>query len=651
VKVLDANGRAMELRTKLGEGGEGAVWASPASSALAIKTYLKPLPAAKAEKLQAMAGIADATLLAAAAWPTRVVYDTGRVAVGFEMPRLSGQKPLHDIIGTKSRMQAFPYANWQMLVHAAANLALAFSELHARNIVVGDVNSNNVVIGSDARVSFIDCDSFQIRTPQRTFRCEVGVPEYQPPELQAVAFGNVDRLPAHDAFGLAVMIFQLLFVGKHPFMGRLPNPGTLAPTIGENIVKGNYFYDERARKLGLQPPPASLAIDAVTPAVARLFELAFRGGLAERPAATAWTAALGELERSITTCRADAFHRYRSGMSCPWCAIELHAKIAYFAAPTLVSGSGEVDDSIWSTFPNSEVERLWATIAAVEPPNVAFEPVAHVAAVAAPIGERLRRRGIVFSAVLCALIASAIVVAFLPTVHVYAIGDALVTLGYWMLGRPSGGAELAGRRQRLKAASEAFDSARAEWQRLAEAADFQGQVERLAAVRNTLLAQRHAYEVELAMVRRSGEEQAKRRYLDSKFIRDVKIKGVGRHVMARLAAWNIETALDIDPHVYAVAGIGRRKAEALLEWRGLVERQFRFDPRMLDGAVNDVKMRYVQQRKQGRKALLAGEMVLRESGAQVEARAPEVRAKVARERELLSQFEADMKVLPPLVYR
>ena len=641
----------MELRTKLGEGGEGAVWASPLASNLAIKTYIKAMPSGQADKLQAMTGIVDSTLLAAAAWPTRLVYDSRRLPVGFEMPKLSGQKPFHEIIATKSRMKAFPNANWQMLVHAAANLALAFHGLHAKNIIVGDVNSNNVVIQDDARVLFIDCDSFQIRTPNRIFRCEVGVPEYQPPELQNIPFGSVDRLKSHDAFGMAVLIFQLLFLGKHPFMGRLPNPSSAAPTIGENIAQGNYFYDEQARRLGLQPPPASLSMGAVTPTIANLFERAFRGRPADRPGANEWIGALADLERSIVTCKVDTAHRHLAATPCPWCAIELHAHIVYFAAPTLVTPTGDVDDSIWSTFPNSEVERLWKEIAALARPNVAFEPISPARATAAPMSEGLRKRGSIFVGTFCVLVVSAIIIWLMPRIRFYDFYDAIVVVGFWILGRPSGGPELADRKLKLQNAKDAFDQAESDWKKACESNEFQAQREQLSTARSSMVGQRSAYEVEIAKVKRTGEEQAKRRYLDSKFISDAKIKGIGPQLKARLAAWNIETALDVDARVNAVSGIGAQKAFALFAWRTAVEREFRFEPKMIDGLLRDVKTKYVQQRKQGRSALMTGATMLRDTCARVESRAPAIRAKAMQHRSLLNQAEADVRPFTSLVYR
>lgn len=76
------------------------------------------------------------------------------------------------------------------------------------------MNERNLLVSThDATVRIIDCDSFQVRAGSQLFVCEVGVPLYTPPELQGAALG--ERTVVHDLFGLAVVIFQLLFVGGH----------------------------------------------------------------------------------------------------------------------------------------------------------------------------------------------------------------------------------------------------------------------------------------------------------------------------------------------------------------------------------------------------------------------------------------------------
>ena len=116
-------------------------------------------------------------------------------------------------------------------------------------MVVGDVNSNNVVVHRDATTHLIDCDSFQIPGAGGALhRCTVGVAEYQPPEFQGKDLSRLDRLPQHDLFGLAVMIFQLLFVGKHPFAGVLPPTIRATGEIGANVAARRFFYGPEAKR-------------------------------------------------------------------------------------------------------------------------------------------------------------------------------------------------------------------------------------------------------------------------------------------------------------------------------------------------------------------------------------------------------------------
>ncbi|HZO92502.1 MAG TPA: hypothetical protein VFB22_01940 [Candidatus Baltobacteraceae bacterium] len=647
--VLDASGKALDLKKKLGEGGEGAVWASPERSDRAVKTYLRPISTEKSEKLATMVGIADPPLLQIAAWPSGLVYDATRKPVGFEMPKLGTQRALHEIFGTKSRMQIFPEADWRLLVHAAVNVAGAFEFMHRRAIVIGDVNPNNVVIQNDAQIRFIDCDSFQITVGSRTFRCEVGMAEYQPPELQGVALGSVTRTAQHDAFGMAVLIFQLLFLGKHPFMGRLPNPGANPPTIDQNIKLGNYFYDERARQRGLEPPPASLTLAAVTPELARLFERAFRGAPDDRPLAHEWKPALQRLEASVVQCSVNKAHRYRQGINCPWCTIEVQQQIVYFAAPSLMAG-GLVDESIWATFPQAEVDRLWAEIAKVAPPNIAYAATPASFPDGKPIDADLRVKGKQFLLCMCGLAVVAIALAALPRTRVYDWVDLAVALIVWLL-RPRGGAELMARRVRFNETKTAYEQAEDEWRRCAEAQGYATMRQQLAQVKTLLSAQRATYEAEIRRVRETGEAEAKKHYLDSQFIRAAKIKGIGPALTARLAYWNIETALDITDAVYRVQGIGPAKAAALKTWRSQVEQRFRFDRKMIEPMLLDVKRRHVRQRLQGRTELLTGPQMLRGVVDAQEKRAYAARATALQTRALFDQARADMRKMSPLVYR
>ena len=63
---------------------------------------------------------------------------------------------------------------------------------------------------TQALVTLVDSDSFQVTVGDKIYRCTVGKTEYTPPELQGTRFADIDRGADHDPFALAILIFQLL---------------------------------------------------------------------------------------------------------------------------------------------------------------------------------------------------------------------------------------------------------------------------------------------------------------------------------------------------------------------------------------------------------------------------------------------------------
>lgn len=85
---------------------------------------------------------------------------------------------------------------------------------------MGDVNQNSFMVGRDSKVVLIDSDSFQINANGTLHLCEVGVSYFTPPELQTLSsFIGFERTENHDNFGLALLIFHVLFGGRHPYSG------------------------------------------------------------------------------------------------------------------------------------------------------------------------------------------------------------------------------------------------------------------------------------------------------------------------------------------------------------------------------------------------------------------------------------------------
>jgi DNA-binding helix-hairpin-helix protein with protein kinase domain len=621
--LRDAGGTPWHLGQQIGAGGEGTVYLVDDDPALVAKIYAEPPGAEQVAKLDAMIAAGDESVRRVAAWPSAVLYgDDG--AVGFLMPKLASQLPLHELFGPRRRQELFPDAHWTFLVHAALNVARAFEAMHDRDIVVGDVNSNNVVIHRNAKTRFIDCDSFQIRRNGQLFRCTVGVPEYQPPELQAADLGDAERLPQHDRFGLAVMVFQLLFVGKHPFAGILPPHLMGDATIGANVAARHFFYGPDAAAAGLRPPPGSLALTALPDAIEALFHRAFLGEPAGRPTATEWREALRALESTTVACERSRRHRYVRDVACPWCALE-RTGLFYFAPRP--EQAPPVDDTAWERFSDADVERVWREIAAVPPPPPLRDPV----------DPRPRRAASVLGLLAMPLAALA------------------------LARRPELRAMQHERRSQLAALQTAFRARTARFRALAAGTPFADEVARLAAVRDAVLAQRVDRTRELALAHNAQYQRDAATFLAQFPIPRVPqvpgslvtpsgpTTGIENRQMRELAMYGITNAAHVTvPNLRAVPHLRSWRFDVLMEWRRALDAQFAARPvRELDYTVRrTIEVRYARARDQARAELLAGAQRLRRLAADLTAEGDELTAALPGEAAALWRAYDEANVSP-----
>jgi DNA-binding helix-hairpin-helix protein with protein kinase domain len=335
IAMADASGQTVLLEQMIGKGGEGSVFAVHGEPALAAKVYHQtPIPERDFRKLEAMIALRTPDLDKIAAWPQAILYNPHRKEPsGILLPKVVGAHHLHELYGTANRRRYFPEAKWHHLVLAARNVAAAFDSMHEQGIVIGDVNQGNLLVDSQMCVRFIDCDSFQLTCGDEQFLCPVGTPHFTPPEMQGKKLREVPRDANHDRFGLAVLMFHLLFVGRHPFAGRFFGPGEM--TIERAIAEGRFAFSRARSATLMEPPPASLHLDDLPKPLAELFERAFRNdaAAAPRPTAQEWAVELEDLIRRRTVCSFDQAHVYFNNLPhCPWCRIEDEGGPAFFLA-------------------------------------------------------------------------------------------------------------------------------------------------------------------------------------------------------------------------------------------------------------------------------------------------------------------------------
>ena len=357
--VTDMAGTIVPLGEEIGVGGEGRVFAVQGKPKLAAKLYHKgALPDDSALKLRAMVDIGADKLASISAWPHDLLLDSRNKAVrGVLMPRINDARELHELYGTTNRARHYPQAQWGHLVLAARNTAAAFSAMHSRGVIVGDVNQGNLLVDQEMCVRFIDCDSFQIQLRNRTFRCPVGTPHFTPPELQSLKLSEVSRTTDHDRFGLAILIFHLLFVGRHPFAGRYNGPGDM--TIEKAIAERRFAFSKHKEETLVDAPPASLELKDLPPTLGALFEQAFRKNEGEeRPTPEQWATELENLLRLRQQCEIDSAHVYYNAlMACPWCRIEDAGGPSFFLVAVAGMGGGSSSEARLATL-DAQVTRM-----------------------------------------------------------------------------------------------------------------------------------------------------------------------------------------------------------------------------------------------------------------------------------------------------
>ncbi|GJG85952.1 hypothetical protein tb265_11330 [Gemmatimonadetes bacterium T265] len=634
--LVDAAGRPLHLGGEIGRGGEGNVYEIIDAPDCVAKLYHETADAEQSAKLAAMVRGVRPALTEVAAWPTATLHAHARAAgagapvVGLVMPRASGA-PVHRLYSPISRKTEFPHVDWQRLVIVAHNLAAAMAQVHAAGHVIGDVNQGNVLVAREGRVRLIDCDSFQIRDGSRWFPCEVGVGHFTPPELQGKSFVGITRTPNHDAFGLAVLVFHLLFMGRHPFAGRYAGAGDMP--LEQAIAEFRFAFGRNAGTLQMAPPPNALPLASASADVADLFERAFgRDGVRDgaRPTAAEWKTALGALAKDVTTCAVMPGHKYPRGLgACPWCAIANAGGPDFFASVLVgvqhLAGFNAVE--------------VWAAIMGVPAPEaspaipVALTTASAAAQPTAPV-PRWRRAAwrshrFVAAAAGGAFVAGTVGGAGAPADAV-AAGLLLLFFG---LRRGSG---LAGEHERrtreVEAAGARLRSMEERWTR-----EIGGAAGQFGAKRQELDALRSEHQGLDTDKRRARQElDARRRehqlqqYLDGHFIASSGVPGIGAGRAATLASYGIETAADVTyAAVVAVPGFGGKRANDLVAWRRFVERTFLFDP---SKAVDPTELaaleaRFARRRDEIERALAAGPGVLRQLGGA----AAQLRGRLVRE--------------------
>jgi DNA-binding helix-hairpin-helix protein with protein kinase domain len=641
--LVTSHGESVALSRELGKGGEGSVFELSPESKYVAKIYHKLPDKKKQDKLSFMAATSSDKLLKYVAWPHATLKDArGGAIVGYLMPKVSNRAPIQMLYSPAHRRQNYPKAAWDFLLFIARNVAAAFEVLHAEGHVLGDVNQGNIMVGKDSTVIIIDSDSFQVNANGTVHFCEVGVSHFTPPELQGLSsFAGFRRTSNHDNFGLSLLIFHILFGGRHPYAG-VPQRNGVGDALETDIKEFRYAYAKDSRLRGIAPPPRSIPTSILPADIEQMFHIAFteQGGRGLRPTAAQWVVALDRLRSGLKKCATSAMHVYPGHLShCAWCALE-NVGVSYFVD----SGATYVRPAT-----GFELGRFWALVEAIQSPTQIMAPLLSSAGVqakplppeAAETGARSWIRIVAF--LLGLLLVAESLKLLIPALLVVACG--------WQFG---GGGENKERATEHRNRKQARDSAKANFDRLLQQVNtafgpqgFLSKKADLVKLRDEYNSISEAEKRELSQLKNTAHERQRKKFLDQFFIDTASIPNVGAARKAALRSFGIETAADISKHaVMQVRGFGERNTRAMMDWRASCERRFTYNPAMAvtQADMYAIKQKFGSRAAQIEKLLEAGIGELKSYSANVEvgrnAALPSLRAAALQ----LEQAEKDLSV-------
>jgi TonB family protein len=645
-KVYGSEGAALLLANKIGEGGEGSVWSVENNTQVVAKFYKNGLPPGQTRKLDVMCRLKSDSLLKVAAWPTAMLKSSPSAQVeGLLMRRIIGYEAAHLLYSPKSRRTSFPEAQFPFILHTTANIARSFAAVHEAGQVIGDVNHGNLLVAKNATVALIDCDSFQITEGPTTFPCLVGVPEYTPPELQGHSFREIRRTQQHDAFGLAVLTFHMLFLGRDPFAG-IPSNGTSDVSIPDAIREYRFAYLPDHGATHMEPPPSAPRLSDFTPAISELFIRAFtRDGLnGRRPSAHDWIAALETLSKSIKQCAANSSHHfYRNLQFCPWCRVEAIVGVPTFGIKIIV-----VRDEHFN------IAAVWAQIEAIHPaldtqPLPTGKEFLDSCSVDIRIEAVLKRRHAKRVISVAVILLAVIVVAAgqLPAV----LSIVVLMCGLYGMKRLWASSNVISRefKAAYDTALDNYNAATQEWAKTNQApAPFLEKKKALETAKqefNDLPALRARKIAELNGKRWPKQLQY---FLERHRIEDSHIPGIGEGRKTLLRSYNVEDAYDVEYHkLENVKGFGPAMRAVLLDWRKGLEREFQFDPNQ---PVDAIDLQRLEQEFNHKKAdlirsLTSGPQELQRSLLLWQVQRSQIRTKLQDSAQHLAQAQVNMNAL------
>ena len=570
-RKIAINNRPFKLKNLIGRGGEGVVYSLDGDSEHAVKIYTTPELDQKCSKITAMVHHGFSLESSLAAFPISIVRGEHSEFLGFTMKLINDHKPIHELYSPGSRKKIFPHADYRFIVRTSANFAKAVASVHQAGCVIGDINHSGILVSQKGTVSLIDADSFQFSDSGRDFLCQVGVPEYTPPELQNIKLSTVLRNTNHDAFGLAVIIFQLLFMGRHPFVGRV-RKGEIPP-LAENIKNFRYVYDED-KDVGMDQPPGTPSLTQFSRPLASLFRSAFSETSPQcRPSAHEWAIALTSFENSLVQCKNNPIHYVPRGTSCcAWCEMEVATNtLLFLPSNTYFANISEQHESNFNiTFICAELEQVSILFK-----NLPLPPLTKIESQPSAQAKDASKPSYTLKMFSFLMIIFSIYIFFVSTKNIL-ISLMIACVGIFI----NSSNNQPDRNKFLNVyltSDKEYNTALNIWRNTI--GFYEGQ-KIMQSINSNIVAYKNLPNEEATLTQEYMDMRKEKQLLNflSNFsLKSAKIYGIGLSRLTTLASYGIDTAADISwERVLGVPGFGPINSKGLLEWKASLEKRFRF---------------------------------------------------------------------------
>lgn len=259
--VKDKNGKSVKvyLDKQLGKGGEGTVYETDRPDIVAKilnNDVGNNRTVNKRNKIELMQSKNFRNPFVA--WPISAIYDKSGTFLGFLMPKVAGKNIKHTYNKTHPEVSLINMTRTQ-IVSLIVKILEIFVYLHDRNIIVGDIREENIVIKPDGKGGFdpyfVDCDSYQIYPYPATKVTD----DFVPPELLGTdaSYKNY-RTFGNEGFALFVLLFSILHNGMRPYGQRQTDKYTYGDDDLVPIVKGWFPYSEDTDEVQKRAPFAAI---------------------------------------------------------------------------------------------------------------------------------------------------------------------------------------------------------------------------------------------------------------------------------------------------------------------------------------------------------------------------------------------------------